>query len=641
VANALVGLAKQEDFLMLVDFHWLRPLWLWLLPLVTLLSFLAWRYRQEQSPWQQLLAPHLQQTLISVQQHRTQRRPFVIAWLTLLLLVVAAAGPSITKLPQPAFQLQRATVLVLDMSLSMLATDVKPDRVTQARFKALDFASQLGEGELALLTFAGDAYVISPLTPDHNNIKLLLPDLKPEIMPVQGSDVQSALTIAAQLLTQAGYPKGDIILMTDGFSTSHFMQLRPMLDNFPHRISVLAVGTADGAPIKLSSGELLKDQQGSIVIPKVPFTQLKQLASLTGGVYVQNSFDLSDVQTLLTQSPLELADQTSTESKLTGDEWQDAGVYLCWLLLPLALWLGKRSAVLVLPALLLLPPPTQAFDWQDLFKSRQQQAQEAYQQQDYQQAIEKFDQSIWQGNAAYRAGDYAGAEQFYRQDPTASGQFNLGNSLIQQQKYQEALDAYQQAAAKQADLPGLQQNIELAEKLLKQQQEQQKQQGQDGQDGQDGQQQDGDQQQQSEQQQSKENDSQSSAEQDAENAEQQGGDQQGDDQQNSDQQNDNQQQGDNTADSEQQKAETAEKSAAEQQQKAVEADQQAKTTEQSEQQKAITEAWPNATPEQSQQLDGLMRKVQDDPSLLLRNKMLQEYQKRRQQRLPKGAQEEW
>lgn len=622
---------------MLTDFHWLRPLWLMLIPVVTLLCYVAWRFRREQSPWQQLLAAHLQPAVIAASTHRHQRKPFFIAWLALLLLVVAAAGPSVTKLPQPAFQLQRATVLVLDMSLSMLATDVKPDRVSQARFKALDFASQLGEGELALLTFAGDAYVISPLTPDHNNIKLLLPDLKPEIMPVQGSDVQSALTLAAQLLTQAGYPKGDIILLTDGFSNSHFMQLRPMLDDFPHRISVLALGTAEGAPIKLSSGELLKDQLGSIVIPKVPFTQLKELASLTGGVYVQNSFDLADVKALLALTPLEMADQTSPESKLTGDEWQDAGVYVCWLLLPLALWLGKRTAILVLPVLLLLPPPTEAYSWQDLFKSRQQQAQQAYQQQDYAAAIEKFEQPIWQGNSAYRSGDFAAAEQFYRQDRTANGFFNLGNSLMQQQKYQEALDAYQQSAKQQPDLPGLQQNIEVAEKLLEQQQEQQKQQDQDGQSAQ------GDNQQSSDQQQSK--DGQASEQQ--ENQQSQEGDQQGQQSQNQDQQGQEQQnnadestqQTNETDQNTAQKTEAEKKAATEKQQQMTETA--AEKGEEAQQQKAITEAWPNATPEQSQQLDGLMRKVQDDPSLLLRNKMLQEYQKRRQQRIPRGVQEEW
>ncbi len=622
---------------MLTDFHWLRPLWLMLIPLVTVLCYFAWRFRREQSPWQQLLAPHLQPTIIATSTYRRQRKPFFIAWFTLVLLVIAAAGPSITKLPQPAFQLQRATVLVLDMSLSMLATDVKPDRVSQARFKALDYASQLGEGELALLTFAGDAYVISPLTPDHNNIKLLLPDLKPEIMPVQGSDVQSALTLAAQLLTQAGYPKGDIVLLTDGFSSSHFMQLRPMLDDFPHRISVLALGTAEGAPIKLSSGELLKDQQGSIVIPKVPFTQLKELASLTGGVYVQNSFDLADVKALLALAPLEMADQTSTESKLTGDEWQDAGVYICWLLLPLALWLGKRTAILVLPVLLLLPPPSAAFTWQDLFKSRQQQAQQAYQQQDYSAAIEKFEQPIWQGNSAYRSGDFTTAEQFYRQDRSANGLFNLGNSLMQQQKYQEALDAYQQSAKQQPDLAGVQQNIELAEKLLQQQQEQQNQQGQDGQSQQ------GDNQQSSEQPSKDGETSQQQQDQQPQDGDQQGQQSKNQDQQGQEQQNSRDQSNQQANESDQENAQQteAEQKAAAEKQQQMNKPTAEKAAEAAQQQKAITEAWPNATPEQSQQLDGLMRKVQDDPSLLLRNKMLQEYQKRRQQRLPRGVQEEW
>ncbi len=621
---------------MLTDFHWLRPLWLLLLPLMSLLCYLTWRFRLEQSPWQHLLAPHLQQTLMTTEANTKQHKPFMVAWLALMLLGIAAAGPSVNKLPQPAFQLQRATVLVLDMSLSMLATDVKPDRMTQAKFKALDFATQLHEGELALLTFAGDAYVISPLTPDHNNIKLLLPDLKPEIMPVQGSDVQSALTLAAQLLTQAGYPKGDIILVTDGFSTEHFMQLRPMLDGFAHRISVLAVGTADGAPIKLSSGELLKDRRGSIVIPKVPFTQLKELATLTGGVFVNNSFDMTDVKTLLAQSPLQLADQTSTDSKLTGDEWQDAGVYVCWLLLPLALWLGKRTAIMVLPLLLLMPPPTQALDWQDLLKSRQQQAQQAYQQKDYQKAIEKFEPPLWQGNAAYRAGDFAAAEQFYQKDSSSNGLFNLGNSLMQQQKYQQALDAYQQAASQQPDLAGVQQNIALAQQLLAQQQEQQ--QNQNGKDGQP--QKDGDKQQSAEQQAKDKSDqsSASDADSDQQQSEQNANDQQGNSAQNGDQQNNEPSDANEQADADQKEAE--EKNAAAQQQKMNEAAPE-ENTEPSAQQKAITEAWPNATPEQSQQLDGLMRKVQDDPSLLLRNKMLQEYQKRRQQRLPKGAQEEW
>lgn len=611
------------------ELHWLRPLWLLLLPLVVLCVYLAWRYQQSGSPWRQLLPTHLQLTLLNDKvQQQQNKKPFVLLLLGLLLAVIALAGPSVHKLPQPAFALNKATVLVLDMSLSMLATDVKPNRLTQARFKALDFTSQLKEGELALLTFAADAYVISPLTPDHNNIKLLLPDLTPEIMPAQGSNVQSALELAAKLLQQAGYPKGDVVLITDGFSQSHYQTLRQSLNDFPHRLSVLAVGSSDGAPVKLSSGELLKDRNGSIVLPKVPLTQLKELASLTGGVFRQSSFDQSDIQALLALPELTLAQaDTAQSSKISGDQWQDAGVYLCWLLLPLALWLGKRAALLAILPLCLLPNTAKAFDWRDLWQSQQQQAKQAYQQQDYAKAMEKFADPLWQGNAAYRSGDYQAAEQLYQQDKSANGRFNLGNSLMQQQKFAEALTAYQQAQNQQPDLPGLEQNIELAKQLLQQQQDQQQNSAQNQQGGQskDGKQQEG---------QNQEGQPQDGQQKDDQ-AEQSDGSGQND---SKDGQNPEQTEQNNPSEpGAQQESKQQNKEQAQQQPEANPE----QPNEQTEQQKAVREAWPNASPEQSQQLDGLMRKVQDDPALLLRNKMLLEYQKRQQQRLPKGAEQEW
>lgn len=608
------------------ELHWLRPLWLLLLPLVVLCVYLAWRYQQSGSPWRQLLPTHLQLTLLNDKvQQQQNKKPFVLLLLGLLLAVIALAGPSVHKLPQPAFALNKATVLVLDMSLSMLATDVKPNRLTQARFKALDFTSQLKEGELALLTFAADAYVISPLTPDHNNIKLLLPDLTPEIMPAQGSNVQSALELATKLLQQAGYPKGDVVLITDGFSQSHYQTLRQSLNDFPHRLSVLAVGSSDGAPVKLSSGELLKDRNGSIVLPKVPLTQLKELASLTGGVFRQSSFDQSDIQALLALPELTLAQADSAQSsKISGDQWQDAGVYLCWLLLPLALWLGKRAALLAILPLCLLPNTAKAFDWRDLWQSQQQQAKQAYQQQDYAKAMEKFADPLWQGNAAYRSGDYQAAEQLYQQDKSANGRFNLGNSLMQQQKFSEALAAYQQAQALQPDLPGLEQNIELAKQLLQQQQQSQQQnsaQNQQGEQSKDGDQQEGQ--------------PQDGQQQKGDQAEQSDGSGQNDAKDGQ-----NQQQTEQNNPSEPGAQQESKQQNKEQAQQQPEANPE-QPNEQTEQQKAVREAWPNASPEQSQQLDGLMRKVQDDPALLLRNKMLLEYQKRQQQRLPKGAEQEW
>ncbi len=616
-----------------VDIHFLRPWVLLLLPLVGL-CWLLLRRLPSTDAWQQLLAPHLYRQLLA-QQPAVRKHSWLMP-LMLLLGILAGAGPSWQKLPQPAFQLKRATVLVLDMSMSMRATDIKPNRVTQARFKALDFAREQLEGEMALLAFAGDAYVISPLTPDHNNISLLLPDLKPEIMPVQGSDFASALKMADQLLLQAGYVKGDIVFFTDGFDSQQFIQIRDQLNGFAHRVSVLAFGNTDGAPVQLENGELLKDARGSIVLPKVPLTQLKEIASLTGGVFAASTFDNSDVQKLLALPELKLND-TAEQTQMQGDQWQDAGIYLCYLLLLLALWYLRSPQLLMLPLLLLVWPqavPAQqmsgqaapaattqntsedstapAFSWQDLWQSKTAQAKQAYDNGDYNKARQQFNDPLWQGNAAYRAGDYAAAADLFSKDHSAPGQFNLGNSLALQQQYQQALAAYQQAQQQQPNLPGVKENIELMQKMLEQQEQQQSEQNKP---------QDGDPQQNEDPQNS-----------DQQNADQQN--QQQDQQQSSeDSQQQNEQQPTDDADPAQQKQQ--------QMQQAAPQDPAAEQAEPAEQQKAIEQAWPNASAEESQQLENLLRKVQDEPSLLLKNKMLLEYQKRQQQAIPRGVQPEW
>lgn len=601
---------------MLADFHFLRP-W-FLLALLPVMLFLALLYyhRRSQSPWHNLIAQHLQPVLLGAQLLK-RKQPLALPLLALswLLATIALAGPSFEKLPQPAFALKKATVLVLDMSLSMRATDMAPDRLTQQRFAALDFSNQLKEGELALLSFAGDAFVISPLTPDHNNIRLLVPDLTPEIMPAQGSNLLAALTQADKLLRQAGYPRGDVVVFTDGYDNNSLRDIQDLLNNWPHRLSILGFGSEDGAPVKLENGELLKNTAGGVVLPRLPQQQLATLARQSGGVYVQALATTEPVGALLDLPPLSALDQADANKQIQGDQWQDSAIYLVWLLLPLVLLQRKYSHLLSLTALLLLPYQAKAFEWRDLWQTQQQQAKQDYAEGDFSSAQQKFTDPLWQGNAAYRSGDYQAAEQAYRRavqaQPDAAALHNLGNSLAQQQRYQEALDAYTEALQHQPDYNPAQQNADLMQQLLRQQEQQQQQQ------------QDGEKQQQDGEQQQSQNDSDSQS------------DSSLDKQSDSDsaaQQQDSAQQ--NEAEQQPQQAEP--QATAEQQQQAEAEDDSAQP-----QQAAIQEAWPNASAEEQQQLDNLLRKVQDDPALLLRNKMYLEYLKRQQQRLPNGVDEQW
>lgn len=604
---------------MWADFHWLRPEYFWLLLPTLLIWGLFAKLRQPQSAWQHWIAPHLQKELLTVPA-RQQQKPVLWLLLTIWLLsVIALAGPSWQRLPMPVFQLKKATVILMDMSMSMRATDLSPDRFTQSRFKALDYINGIKEGELALVSFAGDAFVISPLTQDHNNVRLLLPELSPDIMPVQGSNLEAALVLADQLLKQGGYVQGDVVLFTDGFASSDYTRLRELMDNWPHRLSVLAFGTAQGAPVRLSNGELLKDRQGAIVLPRVPLVQLQQLAELRSGVFAVAGSEDNDVEALLALKPLDKKTDSDEQQKLFGDQWQDNAVYLVWLVLPFALWLHKRGALTVF-VLVLFMPKAEAFEWSDLWQTQQQKAQESYQQGDYSSAWQNFEDPLWKGNAAYKAEDYAAAEQSYRQLDTADSLYNLGNSLAQQKKYQDAIEAYQQALTKNPELDKAQQNMNTVKKALEQQEQQQKGEGE-----------------QQDQQQGdpsgEEGEGSESKEQSKQQSSQQSSEQQSDAQNNDAASQKDQPPGQ----TEQQQKQQEQQQAAEQ----AEQNKEDKDSKEAQQQKAISEAWPNANAEQSQQLDNLLRKVQDDPSLLLRRKMAIEYQKRRYDQPPAGVVEEW
>lgn len=611
---------------MWADFHWLRPEYFWLLLPTVLIWALFAKLRQPQSAWQHWIAPHLQKELLTVPASQQQKPMLWLLLMIWLISVVALAGPSWQRLPQPVFQLKKATVILMDMSMSMRATDLSPDRLTQARFKALDYIDGIKEGELALVSFAGDAFVISPLTQDHNNVRLLLPELSPDIMPVQGSNLEAALSLADQLLKQGGYLQGDVVLFTDGFSSSDYPRLRELMDSFPHRLSVLAFGTSQGAPIRLSNGELLKDSQGAIVLPRVPLAQLQQLAELRSGVFAVAGSDDTDIAALLALQPLDKKTDSNEQQKLFGDQWQDNAVYLVWLLLPLALWLHRRGALTVF-LLVLFMPKAEAFEWSDLWQTQQQKAQQSYQQGDYSSAWQNFEDPLWKGNAAYRAQDYAAAEQSYRQLDTADAAYNLGNSLAQQQKYQQAIEAYQQALAKNPELTKAQQNLNAVKKALEQQQQNQQQKG-------EGEQQEQQQGEQTEKESAEEGEGSESKQQSKDQSSQQDSQQQSAEQGNDAASHKDQQPGQSQPQEQQQKQQ-------EQQQQAAKQVEDGKEDQEGQQQKAISEAWPNANAEQSQQLDNLLRKVQDDPSLLLRRKMAIEYQKRRYDQPPAGVVEEW
>ncbi|QSX39582.1 vWA domain-containing protein [Shewanella cyperi] len=449
-----------------MSLHFIRP-W-WLLALLPLLALLWWLYRHRSSrgAWNAYIAPHLAAVLLSGTNSARPKGIGILgaAW---LVAVLALSGPAVQKQALPVFATDAGRVLLMDMSLSMYATDLAPNRLTQAKFRATDLIRSLSEGETGLVAYAGDAFTIAPLTRDSNTLLNLLPTLSPDIMPVRGSSLSQGVRRAMDLLKQGGHLKGDILLLTDGISDTEYRDTSELLDGGQYRLSILAFGTPQGAPIRLPDGNLLRDSGNELIIVKTDLARLADLARKGDGMALAARNDGSELPLLLNW--LERGtDAKATE--LTGDSWQDLGPYIALLLLlPVLLSFRFGMPAAVLLACILPLGKSQAA----LFQTRDQQAMEAFKQGEFQQAANSFTLPTWRGAAHYRAGDYESALKDFEQDDSAMGLYNQGNSLMQLGQYQEAEKRYQQALEKQPDLDAAKANAKLAEQLAKQPPQQQ------------------------------------------------------------------------------------------------------------------------------------------------------------------------
>ncbi len=457
---------------LLADFHFLRP-W-WLLALVpAVLAGLVWaRRRASGSHWENAIAPELLGVLLERRgRSRARRLPWLAAG-ALALAALGLAGPAWERLPQPVEQKQDALVIVFDLSLSMFAQDLAPSRLVRARQKIADILRRRDEGFTALVAYAGDAHAVVPLTDDTRTIENLLSALRPDMMPVLGSDLGEALEQAYTLFDNAGVSQGRILVVTDGVDRMSDATERRNR-RFP--ISFLGVGTAAGAEIPLDfvnqPGQVLRTQQGDPIRARLDADEIARIADITYGRYRTLTLADSDIEHLLA-TPLPGEDETA-EVERDFDTWADMGFWIALALLPLAL-AGFRRGALVLVPLLLMPSPADAGLWDDLWQRRDQQAFEALRDGEPAVAAALFEDGgdePWRAAALYRTGEYAAAAEHYRSGDDTADLYNLGNALAQQQAYAEAIEAYDAVLSRDPDHEDARFNKALVEELLERQQQ--------------------------------------------------------------------------------------------------------------------------------------------------------------------------
>jgi len=454
----------------LANFHFLRPWWLLAMLPAALLAWWLWRQLRSGQSWSSVIDPELLPHLIAgrgVQRSGLPLRAVAIAW---LLAAIALAGPTWEKLPQPVQRKEDALVILYDMSQSMLAEDVSPSRLIRSRQKLLDLLQRRQEGTTALVAYAGDAHIVSPLTDDSRTIANLLPALEPRIMPLQGSRPQLAAELALGLLRDTGLDRGRVLLVTDGIGAADAGDIRDIFSGSGYRLSALGVGTGQGGPIPTGDG-YLRDAEGTIVIAALDREPLRDLVSALGGYYSDLSLHDGDLDRVLSTEPL-LDPATAQLLGRSVDTWADMGFWLLLLLAPVSLLAFRRGWLLVL-LVLPWPEPALALGWEDLWLRPDQQAARQLQQGDPAAAAQRFSDPEWAAAAHYRAGEFEQAESLFSREDSARAWYNRGNSLARGGELEQAIAAYEQALQREPDMEDAAFNKQLLEQLQDQQQQQQ------------------------------------------------------------------------------------------------------------------------------------------------------------------------
>jgi len=408
-----------------------------------------------------------------------------------LFAAVALAGPRYGFRWQEIRQHGVDIVIALDCSRSMTAADISPSRLERAKREVFDLLTMLQGDRVGLVAFAGTAFLQCPLTLDYDAFNLFLNALSPDYLPVGGTDLTGALTVAADAFDPKSAADKAIILITDGENTGEGdpVKAAEILKKKKIKLFCIGVGGSDGVPIPEADGGFKKDRSGQIVLSRLDETSLKKMAVVTGGTYVRSvagDMDLDAIYTDEIRRTMDTQTLTSGRKQVWEDrfQWPLALALIC-LAAELMLPVTRKTVAAALLALLLACPagPARANDTGEGIK--------AYEAGDYEKALKHFvdaqlhapdkAESLYNvANGYYKTGNFDAAADHYKKvletgDKTLKQktEYNLGNAEFRRGNAKTAIEHYKAALALNPDDKMSKENLEFVQKMLEQQQKQQ------------------------------------------------------------------------------------------------------------------------------------------------------------------------
>ncbi|MDN2481180.1 vWA domain-containing protein [Vibrio agarivorans] len=417
------------------NFHFLRPEWLLLLVPFLVLVVVKLREGKKLSSDVNALPPHLRKALLVGDGLWRTHSPILLLVVMGILASIVVAGPSWKRQLSPISEDNSALVVVLDVSDSMLQSDIAPSRLYRAKQKITALIDKRNAGLTSLVVYSGSAHLAMPLTKDKAVFKPLLDGIAPSVMPRQGKFEHYSIPVLHSLLRY--HPSNaTVLLVSDGMNSSKLDAWKAYFAESGHQLLIWGMGVPGSAT------SLPLDERS-----------LERLARAVGGEYIRFDSNDSDIQHVLRNLKA-----SSVHNGEDSEPWLDSGYAFIWLMIPIYLlwarkgWIVQWCVPLLVFASVFHTNSAVASDstFVDLWLSKDQQGQYFYQQQNFLQAAKTFDDYYWKAESYYRAGEYGLAKNYYLRMDSLQAQLGVGASLARQKAYVEARDWYQ---TMQADYP--------------------------------------------------------------------------------------------------------------------------------------------------------------------------------------------
>lgn len=402
-------------------------------------------------------------------------------------------------------------VIAIDVSNSMLATDIKPNRLTVAKRKILDLLNVLDADRVALVAFSGYAVRLCPLTSDYQAITMFAEYLSPSLISLGGTNISDTINTSVSFLKEFSPQESVgkfIIMITDGENTSNIDPITEAKIAAQNNIKIftIGIGTTEPSPIVQEDGTFKRDHMGNIVLSKLNESTLQSIADITGGIYMRFTLDDMDLQTIYKKyirKDISLADtkgQPVNKKKVWADrfQWFVLFAILCLFIEFLiqdffVSSLSKKASATILHkglycffvfglSCILGTSTLLASSIQDAFK--------AYKNKEYDNSWKAFESAeidnptsfelaYNKAVAAYRAGRYYKAKQGFEKSSKTSNKdlafksyFNLGNTNVALSDLPNAIKAYEKALEINPNSEEAQKNLDYVKKLIEEQKKQ-------------------------------------------------------------------------------------------------------------------------------------------------------------------------